>query len=1567
MKRDWRQYLVLALSGLLTSAGNGFGQEVYNIPLIEQQGKQYSPQVVASDAARGYFVFWLNEISGVPELYAQFLTEEGYSLWGAEGRRLIPRDVPILDYAVAPDGKGGVFVAWAEKAPTGIGTSLFLGRLDAKGEPAWTEIVSIGQVGVHKLNLRCEYDLDQGVYVIWEQSINPLDVDIFAQHVDGTGRKYWPYGGMPVIQADNVQLLEDTEALPEGLVVAWQDRASVLLQILNFKTGKPVKTSPLRPSIISLTQSRPRLARRYSSSESSVFVVWEESTNIRAQRFSASGDRLWSAIGVDVIRATGTQNRHEILSETRGGLIVLWQDSRDSSTGIDLRAQRLDKNGNAQWTSTGVIVNKAAEVQAGQKLIADTNDGFVCLWEDNRAAELNLYGQRVNRSGRLKWASAGVPVSVQPGAQRQLQLASLGDKVLAVWEDLRQDEGDIFAQFIYFNGKLHNVLPYFTSEPMDTAYVGSYYEYVLQAEDVDRDLPLTFNPVVLPDWLEFDENSHTLSGMVVDISGAVSLVSVEVIDARGGVGTQTFEIRVVGANHPPKILSQPDTLALEDSLYVYQLVIEDPDSNDVHTLELIELPDWLGVEEQDFRLVGVPENKDVGLHKVSLLVKDQAGEAAQQEFTIRVLNTNDPPEFLTASAADTAIEDEEYSFEFQVLDPDVGDEVTLEFLIQPSWLHLDIENSALVGTPTNDHLGDTLAVIMARDLEGASDTLSLRLFVKNTNDPPFFVSVPDTEAVVDSLYEYAVVVDDVDPDDELRLFYRNGPSWLNLNPTHFVLSGIPPASAANDRFLVRLEVVDAAGASSEQEFFLYVREQAIPDSLPPPGPINPTITPDEWTAADSLTLRWITPADETGITRIFLKFVTPPQNNDDYEFSSAIRTAAGAVDSIRFPVLFEGDNKVYVWFADRQGNTDFKTAVPVRYRSDRSVPTPPQPIYPQEWSRGDTVRFAWLAARDSVSGIKGYFIALQQGNQVVHVPQFDPTADTIEVALPLHLSEKLVDWFVIVLDSAKNGTESTVKTFSVDNVMPLIIHKPVDTLQAGQPATFQARVTDIGSGVKSVHLLYRTPDQTQFFRQPMTTSDGINFTASLRGVDITAFGLEYAIVASDFADNRKFWKANDQISIYRSPVVLGASLPLPVVIQPMKYQMFGVPFYLVQNDPKAFFESQLGPYDDTRWRLLRYQNGDYVELTQGQIDSLMPGRAYWLITRESRQLQILDMATVRSDRPFRLTLQPGWNMIASPFNFTIRFDPASLPDGIEPVLWGYDGSQYRMETQKLAAWKGYFIKNNQATPVHWEIRPEKPGTAKQGEPWASALWYARLRVQQGQRADAENVFGQVAEPQLLLDWSDPPAIGETPRLYFVAAGPGANERSLASEFLPVDAAEPVWRMRVENLARGWVALHLDIGKSWPDSLALLLTDRTTGIERELQADQPVTFWNETPGGSRDFELRLLAKSDIERRRSLPTTLNLYPIRPNPFRINQSSHVTIRFSLVEPVRVRLTVYNLLGQEVWSTPELGYRAGEHAITWDGRTQSRLLVSSGIYFVHLEVVGQSQRLRQKIVLLH
>ncbi len=1564
MKRYRRQSLLLFVCVMLTVAISAAGQVSYNTPLTEEEGLQYSPQVVASEQARGYFIFWLNNRTGLNEIYVQMLSEDGYPQWGANGQRLITSTTAILDYSVAPDGQGGVYLAWLEKAAAGSGTELHLNRLNMNGDWHWGTPINIGRAGAAKLRVRCVADLNQGVYVIWEQSSNPLDVDIFAQHVNAEGKKYWLRNGVPVIDTDDIQVFEDAVALPEGLAVTWQARSAVLFQILEFKTGKWVKSSPIRPSIISLGQSRPRLARRQSSSETSVFMVWEEGTNIRAQRFSASGERLWGSIGVDVIRATGSQVKHEILADGRGGLVVVWQDSRDSRTGVDLRTQRLNKNGVPQWSSNGVILNNAVESQVGQKLILDPNDGFVCLWEDTRFSDQDIFGQRVNRNGRLKWPTSGVEVSRHPNVQGNIQLATLGSKVLAVWEDRRLDDGDIFAQFVNFDGKLYNVPPFFTSTPIDTAYVGSYYEYQLEADDVDRDFPLTYNPVLLPDWMEFDEESRTLSGIVANIAGEVSLVSVEVIDARGAASKQAFEVRIVDANHPPQIISQPDTVVFEDSLYVYQIVVDDPDSNDVHTLEINELPDWLGVEEESFRLVGVPENEDVGLHRVSLTVKDLAGESAQQDFTIRVLNTNDPPQFLTASTADTAIEDEEYQFEVQWTDPDVGDKVTVDFAIRPGWLQLDVENRLLRGIPTNDDLGDTVAVLIAKDAEGATDTLTLQLYVKNTNDPPFFVSTPKTEAVVDSLYEYAVVVDDVDPDDQLQLFYRIGPNWLNLNPTHFVLSGIPPETAANDSFEVLLEVVDAAGATDEQAFFVHVREQAIPDSTPPSSPINPAVFPQGWTSSDSLTLRWITPADESGVSRIFLKFATPPESNEDFDYSNPIRTIAGAMDSLRFPPLYEGDHRVYLWLGDRKGNADFRTAVPVRYRSDRSAPVPPQPLYPQEWSRGDTVRFVWIAAEDSISGIAAYFIALQQGKQKIELDAFQPEADTVQVVLPLHLSEKIVDWFVVAVDSANNEARSPIRSFSVDNVVPLVIHTPVDTVQVGTPVTFRARVTDIGSGVQRVNLRYRSPIDGFWNQQPMQPANNDVYEATLSAENISPFGLEYILEAMDYAGNRKVWRAADQTTAYRSPVVLGASVPFPMMTRPLTYHMFGVPFYLSQNSPKTFFEDQLGPYDDTQWRLLRYQNGQYVELHEVELDSLMPGRAYWLITRQARQLQISEAATVRSDRPFTLELQPGWNMVASPFIFDIRFDPSSLPDGVEPVLWGFDGSRYRMETQKMVAWKGYFIKNNQTEPVLWELAPEKTGMSKYSDPWANTGWYAKIRVQQNRHADEDNFFGQVQPPHAVFSSSDPPAIGEVPRLFFWKDDAGGE--ALAMDFIAMDVPEPAWSFRVENLSEGWVNLELEVGKLWPDSLSLWIIDHTTGIEQEFRPDRPIRFWNAKSGGSRDFELRLLSKTRGSGHRAVPTRLQLYPIRPNPFRIGSYDHVTIRFSLVEPVRIRIAVYNVLGQEIWSTPELPYRAGEHAVTWDGRTQSRKLAPNGIYFVHLQVMGKPLRLRRKIVLL-
>ncbi|MBD3167836.1 MAG: T9SS type A sorting domain-containing protein [candidate division Zixibacteria bacterium] len=76
---------------------------------------------------------------------------------------------------------------------------------------------------------------------------------------------------------------------------------------------------------------------------------------------------------------------------------------------------------------------------------------------------------------------------------------------------------------------------------------------------------------------------------------------------------------------------------------------------------------------------------------------------------------------------------------------------------------------------------------------------------------------------------------------------------------------------------------------------------------------------------------------------------------------------------------------------------------------------------------------------------------------------------------------------------------------------------------------------------------------------------------------------------------------------------------------------------------------------------------------------------------------------------------------------------------------------------------------------------------------------------------------------------------------------------------------------------------------------------------------------------------------------LPTTTELHTNYPNPF----NATTTISYQLPEDGKVKLEVYNLMGQSVATLVDSYNRAGYHDVSWDASTYS-----SGVYFYKLSV---------------
>ena len=87
-----------------------------------------------------------------------------------------------------------------------------------------------------------------------------------------------------------------------------------------------------------------------------------------------------------------------------------------------------------------------------------------------------------------------------------------------------------------------------------------------------------------------------------------------------------------------------------------------------------------------------------------------------------------------------------------------------------------------------------------------------------------------------------------------------------------------------------------------------------------------------------------------------------------------------------------------------------------------------------------------------------------------------------------------------------------------------------------------------------------------------------------------------------------------------------------------------------------------------------------------------------------------------------------------------------------------------------------------------------------------------------------------------------------------------------------------------------------------------------------------------------------------------TSLEIFP---NPFSIATN----IKFDLEETASVRLTVLNVLGQQVRLLYKDKARIGENRYTWDGRNEKGGLVPKGIYFIKLDI-GSYKIIRQIVL---
>ena len=241
-----------------------------------------------------------------------------------------------------------------------------------------------------------------------------------------------------------------------GAIITWQDyrsgNADIYAQRVNSSGTAQWTADGVAICTASGSQSYPQIA---SDGSGGAIITWYDgrsgNDDIYAQRVNSAGTAQWAANGVAICTASGEQGPPQITSDGSGGAIITWQDYRSGNA--DIYAQRVNSSGAVQWTADGVAICTASGDQRLPQIISDGSGGVIITWYDGRSGNADIYAQRVDSSGAVQWTADGVAICTAAGDQYAPEITSdgLGGGIIT-WQDGRSGNADIYAQRVDSSG-----------------------------------------------------------------------------------------------------------------------------------------------------------------------------------------------------------------------------------------------------------------------------------------------------------------------------------------------------------------------------------------------------------------------------------------------------------------------------------------------------------------------------------------------------------------------------------------------------------------------------------------------------------------------------------------------------------------------------------------------------------------------------------------------------------------------------------------------------------------------------------------------------------------------------------------------------------------------------------------------------------------------------------------------------------------------------------------------------------------------------------------------------------
>lgn len=295
-----------------------------------------------------------------------------------------------------------------------------------------------------------------GAFITWYDYRSGNTPDIYAQHIDASGNVYWTSDGIAVCVAIDYQtdpyIASDGNG---GAIIAWSDFRNgidhdIYAQHIDSSGNMMWDSDGVAISTAASTQA---IHGIISDGKGGAIIVWTDKRSggwhVYAQRVNALGNVLWTPDGLSIVPGATQQFEPRIISDGGGGAIIAWDDTR-SGFKTDIYAQRVNATGILQWLANGVPICTETQDKLHPEMAPDGAGGAIITWYDQRLGylDINIYAQRVDSSGAVQWIENGVTICSATRNQREPKIVSDGLRgAIITWEDLRNGSFyDVYAQ-----------------------------------------------------------------------------------------------------------------------------------------------------------------------------------------------------------------------------------------------------------------------------------------------------------------------------------------------------------------------------------------------------------------------------------------------------------------------------------------------------------------------------------------------------------------------------------------------------------------------------------------------------------------------------------------------------------------------------------------------------------------------------------------------------------------------------------------------------------------------------------------------------------------------------------------------------------------------------------------------------------------------------------------------------------------------------------------------------------------------------------------------------------------